>query len=102
MRLDEVDRAERCATEDRVHGGAKPAARKLTTGDELAGVRLPGVGEHVETLEQAALGMRFEVGAASGSVGASAACCCLRGALLALGGAPRTPASWTSRTTAAK
>jgi len=88
VRLDEVHRAERRANEDRVDGAAKPAARELTVGDELAGVGQPRVGEHVETFEQAALGMRIELGTASSSIGASSARGCLRDALFALGGAP--------------
>ena len=86
--LDDVDRTERCGGEDRVDGTAKPESRKLTTREELAGAREPGVGEHVETLEQAALGVRVEVGGVSVGGHAIAASLCFCDVLAAVGGAP--------------
>jgi hypothetical protein len=62
---DYVHRADGRDDEDRVDGAAKPESRELSARNELAGVWLPGVGEHVESLEEATLGMRVEVGGAS-------------------------------------
>jgi hypothetical protein len=97
--LDDVDRTDWGDGEDRVDGAAEPESRELTIGEELARAREPGIGEHletfeqaafeelararepgigehVETFEQAAFGVRVEVGGAS--VGGRAIAACLR------------------------
>src|SRR5690606_22236898 len=85
--LDDVERADRFVGEDRGDRAAQPEPRELTAGDELAGVGEPGVGENVESFEEATLGMRVEVGNASVGGGAFAASLRIGDALTAFGSA---------------
>jgi hypothetical protein len=86
--LDDIDRAGRGDGEERFDGAAEPESRELTVRGELAGAREPGIDEHVETFEQAALGVRVEVGCASIGDRAIAACLHLGDALAAVSSAP--------------
>ncbi len=85
MSLNAVDRANGEGGEDRVDGVAQPTPRELTVRDERAGIGQPGIGEHVESFEEATLGMDIEVGGASSSGRAIASCLCLGDALSAVG-----------------
>lgn len=85
--LDDVERADRFPVEDCGDRAAQPEPRELTASDERAGIGEPGVGEDVETFEEATLGMRIEIGNASVGRGAFAARLCLGDALTAFGSA---------------
>jgi hypothetical protein len=83
--LDAVGRSDGLAFVDGVNGAADPDAGQLSIVDESAGVRQPSIGEQVEALVQAALGMGVEVGGALSGAGASVASAGLAAALPALG-----------------
>jgi hypothetical protein len=85
--LDAVGGGDRLARLDHLERAAKPAPRKLTVKNEAADGGLPGVNEDVERVVQAALGMRVELGGASGGGGASAPSLAVGAALSPLGGA---------------
>ena len=86
MYLDAVGRGDGLAFVDGGNGGADPAPGQLSVVDECAGVRQPSIGEQVEALVQAALGMGVEVGGALGGVGASVTSAGVAAALPAVGG----------------
>src|SRR5207248_11103102 len=69
-------------------GGVTDAdPRELAVVDERASVGLPGVGQQVEALVEAELGVSFEIRGALGGVSAGAASVTGRAAVRALGGA---------------
>ena len=73
-----VNEPGRLARGENVDGAAQPGARELTLQEEALGIGLPGVGEHVEALVEAQLGMRVELGGEAVGVGTGATVVCRR------------------------
>jgi hypothetical protein len=84
--LDAVGSGDGLACVDDSDGAAEPAARELTVVDEAAGAGEPGLGEEVESLVQATLGMGIEVHGTLSRVGARTAILTLVAALPSIRG----------------